>query len=146
MHVVFDVDLSRATGCPGDSRAQKPVRKWTPHVSPAVLTLHCDDQMRQWSRIGERTMDAGKPRGGGARHVVVGIPFSEAAQQRQNPAAGAERQLQAAEPVLHKVWPEPAQDPLVPAVVALGETTRPRRGPAVAWAAALGTVAAFTAM
>ena len=91
-------------------------------------------------------MDAGKLRGGGARHIVVGIPLSEAAQQRQNPAAGAERQLQAAEPVLHKVWPEPAQDPLVPVVVALGETTRPRRGPAVAWAAALGTVAAFTAI
>jgi hypothetical protein len=89
-------------------------------------------------------MDAGKPRGGGARHVVVGIPFSEAAPQRQNPAAGAERQLQVAEAVLHKVWPE--QDPLAPAVVALGETTRPRRGPALAWATALGTVAAFTAI
>ena len=91
-------------------------------------------------------MGAGKPRAGGARRVVVGIPFSEAAPQGQNPVAGAEHQLQAAERVLYKVWPKPAESALVPAGAALGETMRRRRGPAMAWAIALGTVAAFNAI
>lgn len=88
-------------------------------------------------------MGARKLRAGGARRVVVGIPFSEAAPQGQNPFADAERQLQTAERVLYNVWPKPAQNPLVLSVAALGETMRRRRGPAMAWAIALGTVAAI---
>ena len=91
-------------------------------------------------------MDAGKPRAGGARRVVVGIPFSHAASEGQNPVAGTTRQLRAAEPVLPDVWSKPAQDPLAPAAFTLAETMQPRRAPAVAWATAFGTVAAFTAI
>ena len=90
-------------------------------------------------------MGAGKPRAGGARRVVVGIPFSEAAAIEQNPVADAERQLEAAERVPYRVWPKPAENALVP-VAARGQTIRRSRGPAMAWAIALATVAAFNAI
>ena len=91
-------------------------------------------------------MDAGKPQAGGAGRVAVGIPFGQVASEARNPVVGATRQRQAAEPVLRDVWSKPADNPLVPAALALGETVRRRRAPAVAWATAFATVAAFTAV
>ena len=91
-------------------------------------------------------MDAGKPQAGGAGRVAVGIPFGQVASEARNAVVGATRQRQAAEPVLRDVWSKPADNPLVPAALALGETVRRRRAPAVAWATAFATVAAFTAV
>ena len=91
-------------------------------------------------------MDAGKPQAGGAGRIAVGIPFGQVASEARNPVVGATRQRQAAEPVLRDVWSKPAENPLVPAALVLGETMRRRRAAAVAWATTFATVAAFTAV
>jgi hypothetical protein len=79
----------------------------------------------------------------GVRRVVVGIPFDRVVSEAQNPVAGATRRLQGAERVVPGVWSRPADDPLVPATLARGETMRRQRSPVVVWATALGTMAAF---
>jgi hypothetical protein len=92
-------------------------------------------------------MNAGKLRLGEVRHVVVSsISSSHAASEGQKPVAGATRQLQATPPVLPGAWSEPARDPLASGAFALSRTMRPGRPPAVAWAAAFGTVALVTAI
>jgi hypothetical protein len=91
-------------------------------------------------------MDAGKPQAGGAGSIAVGIPFGQVASEARNPVVGATRQRQAAEPVLRDVCSKPAENPLVPAALVLGETMRRRRAAAVAWATTFATVAAFAAV